>query len=129
MVFFSPLLLKKTPCKTYQSIKSVSELRSKPPDIDFNSNVCPVCKKVFSSNSSAKKHFKVVHREEENVKCPHLQCFSRFKSVHNMRAHFSSSHPNGILPKKFEPTRVFAKVFKINLTRICILLYRIKSDK
>ncbi|XP_055296715.1 zinc finger protein 26-like [Sitodiplosis mosellana] len=100
---------KQATCTTYPSIKSISDLRSKPPDVDFDSNTCPMCKKVFSSNSSAKKHFKVVHRQEEIVKCPYPQCFTRCSTVQNLRTHFSNHHPKATLPKEFEPTRIFVK--------------------
>ncbi|XP_031628314.1 zinc finger protein Xfin-like [Contarinia nasturtii] len=93
---------------SYPRIKSVSELRSKPPAITFNSNKCPVCRKVFSSNVCAKIHFQNVHRKE-TVKCPHPQCFTRCSNIYKLRAHFSNAHPQANLPTELQVRRKFNK--------------------
>lgn len=80
----------------------MSDLRSKPQHIDFDSNTCPACKKVFHNKNAAKVHFKVVHLKKQLVKCPHPQCFTRASTVANLRAHFNKAHPNATLPKDFE---------------------------
>lgn len=110
---FQQILSTKT---TFPSIKSISDLRSKVPDIDIDSNICPVCKKVFSNKPTALKHFKVVHRKEERVKCPHSQCFTRCSTVHNLRTHFANAHPKATLPKEFGPSRVVKRVFLVHST-------------
>lgn len=101
---------------TFPSIKSISDLRSNVPDIDIDSNICPVCKKVFSNKQNALKHFRVVHRKEERVKCPHSQCFIRCSTVQILRTHFANAHPKATLPKEFEPSRVVKRFLIVYFT-------------
>lgn len=85
-------------------IRSVSELRSKPPNIRIVSNVCPVCKKKFHNTANARHHYDSVHLKIGKAKCP--KCLGQYSNLPNLRKHIASMHPNFPMPAELRLTPV-----------------------
>lgn len=86
------------------SLKTVLDLRSKMPDMEINSKVCPVCKFKSASIAIAERHYQYVHLKKFAINCP--KCFARASSKYNLVTHFEKYHPNAPIPKELANIKV-----------------------
>lgn len=101
------------------NFKSVLDLRPEVPDMVIETNVCPICKKTFSSLCHAQRHFETVHCKKHVASCPYPQCLARCSNTYNLRYHFLSAHPKARLPKSLETTRpIKVKTWLFKLTSL-----------